>query len=346
MPDRRTFVLSRAGFAGIQRYAANWMGDNMSRWDHLAMSIPMAMGLGVSGQPFVGADIGGFGNATNPELLVRWTQYGILTPFCRNHNMNPQDQYPWTFGTAVETLIREAIALRYRLLPYLYTAFVQASEDGRPVQRPLLFDYQDDVACRGRDDQYLLGDHLLVAPVLAAGQTARHVYLPAGGWYHWTSEECFAGEQLVTVAAPLDEIPLFVRAGAVVPLWPTAPASTMDYAPETLQLHCFLPEQDGTLVSELVEDDGLSFDFRQGAERRTRFTVTRQGQQVTVRAESHGAGYAESRRQSFELVLHGAPAASAQLAGRPLPASSAGSYLIANRGEAFSVALTLAPVEE
>jgi alpha-glucosidase len=132
-PDLRTFVLTRAGSAGIQRHAANWMGDNLSRWDHLAMSMPMAMGLGVSGQPFVGADVGGFRGHAGAELFVRWMQYGTLTPFCRNHNeLGYADQYAWAFGPVVLGLVREAIRLRYRLLPYLYAAFLTASETGAP----------------------------------------------------------------------------------------------------------------------------------------------------------------------------------------------------------------------
>ncbi|MEI6217832.1 MAG: TIM-barrel domain-containing protein, partial [bacterium] len=177
MPNLRTFILSRAGYAGIQRYAANWMGDNCSRWEHLAMSIPMAMGLGISGQPFVGADVGGFAEECNGELLARWTQYGALTPFFRNHYVADKEQYPWSFGPGVERICREAVELRYRLLPYIYSSFVQSAETGAPIQRPLLYDFQDDLAVLALDDQYLFGDSLLVAPITAAKQTQRTVYL-------------------------------------------------------------------------------------------------------------------------------------------------------------------------
>src|SRR3712207_4418917 len=177
LPGLRTFVLSRAGSPGIQRYAANWMGDNQSRWDHLWLSMPMAMGFGLSGQPFAGADIGGFQGDTDSELFLRWMQCGALTPFCRNHSqIGNVDQYAWAWGEAVLDLVREAIELRYRLLPYIYAAFVRATETGAPVQRPLVFDHQDDAAVRDIDDEYLFGPDLLVAPVLAAGQTARQVY--------------------------------------------------------------------------------------------------------------------------------------------------------------------------
>ena len=180
MPDLRTFVLSRAGFAGIQRYAANWMGDNLARWDHLWVSMPMGAGLGLSGQAFVGADIGGFAGNTNPELFLRWMQYGVLTPFCRNHSeIGNVDQYAWSFGDVIGEHVRAAVKLRYRLLPYLYACFLTAAETGAPVQRPLVFDYQYDGVVRDIDDEYLLGPDLLVAPVTAAG-IDRAPGLPAG----------------------------------------------------------------------------------------------------------------------------------------------------------------------
>ena len=166
MPERRPFVLSRAGFAGIQRYAANWLGDNQSRWDHLWLSMPMGMGCGLSGQPFIGADIGGFQGNSNAELFLRWMQYGTLTPFCRNHSeIGNVDQYAWSWGEVVQELVRAAIRLRYRLMPYLYASFLHAAETGAPIQRPLVFDYQYDPTVRDIDDQYLLGPDLLVAPV-------------------------------------------------------------------------------------------------------------------------------------------------------------------------------------
>ena len=166
MPEQRAFVLSRAGFAGIQRYAANWLGDNQSRWDHLWLSMPMGMGCGLSGQPFIGADIGGFQGNSNAELFLRWMQYGTLTPFCRNHSeIGNVDQYAWSWGEVVEELVRAAIGLRYRLMPYLYASFLHAAETGAPIQRPLVFDYQYDPTVRDIDDQYLLGPDFLVAPV-------------------------------------------------------------------------------------------------------------------------------------------------------------------------------------
>jgi alpha-glucosidase len=338
-PERRTFVLTRAGFAGIQRYAAHWMGDNMARWDHLWLSIPMANGLGLSGQPFVGADVGGFYGHTNAELFVRWMQHGALTPFFRNHSMlGNVDQYAWTFGEAVEGLVREAIRLRYRLLPYLYAAFVHASESGEPVQRPLVLDHQHDPVARDVDDQYLLGRDLLVAPVTEPGATARQVYLPAGGWYDWHTGERVAGGGWRLVPTPMDRIPLYARAGAVVPMWPDAPPSTAGHHPAAVELHVFVPDGDGTHRSLLQEDDGLTFAALDGARVRTAFEVTRAGDRVTLRADVEGDGYPEFAREAFHLVLHGGAPETIRVDGTDVSPAD-GRFVVANTGTAFTAEL-------
>jgi len=340
MPDRRTFVLSRAGFSGIQRYAANWMGDNQSRWDHLWVSIPMACGFGISGQPFVGADIGGFQGHADAQLFLRWMQYGTLTPFCRNHSeMANVDQYAWSFGDAVLNGVRAAIELRYRLLPYVYAAFVRASETGEPVQRPLVFDFQDDAAAAGIDDEYLFGRDLLVAPVFEPGQTARHVYLPAGDWYDWHTDERLTGRRWVLAPTPMDRIPIYARAGAVIPMWPAAPPSTADHHPEAVELHLFVPAADGVCESPLQEDDGLTTAAADGARVRTTFTVERRGSGVSVRAQVDGDGFPEFARREFVLVVHGAAPSRVRLDGEVV-AGEGGRFRLANTGEPFELELS------
>jgi alpha-glucosidase len=337
MPDKRTFVLSRAGFAGIQRYAANWMGDNLSRWDHLWLSIPMAAGLGVSGQAFVGADIGGFAGNSNAELYLRWMQYGALTPFCRNHSeIGNVDQYAWSWGEVVQEIVREAVRLRYRLLPYIYASFLTASETGAPVQRPMVFDHQDDPTVRDLDDQYLFGPDLLVAPVLQPGQTARQVYLPEGDWYDWHSGERHDGQAFIHVPTPMERIPVFARGGSVIPLWPEAPDSTAGYHPEELELRVFIPSTDGVFESELQEDDGLSFAASEGARHRPRFTLTRRGAQVRLHGETQGEGYPEFARRQFRIVLEGATPLTVRHGGALVPYADGG-VVLPNAGEALSV---------
>jgi alpha-glucosidase len=313
MPALRTFVLSRAGSPGIQRYAANWMGDNFSRWDHLWVSVPMGAGLGLSGQSFVGADIGGFAEDTNPELFARWIQYGALTPFARNHSViNTVDQYAWSFGEEVLDIAREALKLRYRLLPYIYSAFVKHNLTGEPIQRPLIFDYQTDPNVRDLDTEYLFGRDLLVAPVLEAGLEAREVYLPAGEWFDFYSDERIsAGNggdgvgETITVEFSSENIPVFVRAGAIVPMWAEAPKSAREHYPDVLELHAYVPSNDGTWHSFLQEDDGLTFAANTDGFVRTELTLTRHGDLLTIAGSTSGVGFAAHARTTLQVVLHG-----------------------------------------
>jgi alpha-glucosidase len=335
MPDKRTFVLSRAGFAGIQRYAANWMGDNSSRWDHLWMSIPMAMGFSVSGQPFVGADIPGFCGEPTLEMTVRWYEYGTLTRFCRNHNaINQNDQYPWVFGEAAEELCRKAVEQRYRLLPYIYTQFMISSETGAPIQRPLLFQYQDEVDTRSLDDQYLFGGDLLVAPIVKEGMTSRQVYLPKGTWHDWHTGEQHMGQRWIVASAPLGTIPLYARGGSVIAQWPEAPATTMNHHAKTVELHVFIPDEDGETVSLLHEDDGETFQFRHGAFYRTEFTLRKNGKSVTLDAKVTGNGYSQFARETFTIVIHGRVGERVQLDGESRHLEG-GKIAFANAGIGF-----------
>jgi alpha-glucosidase len=335
MPDKRTFVLSRAGSSGIQRYAANWLGDNVSRWEHLWMAMPMALGLGISGQPFVGADVGGFMGASNAELLVRWYQYGALTPFCRNHNAAGQPaQYPWAFDDSTTDLCREALQLRYRLMPTLYSEFVSSGETGWPVQRPMVLEFQASPESWEVDDQFMLGARLLVAPVYEERAVSRGVWLPEGTWYDWHTGEALQGPLTFTTEAPLDRIPLYARGGSVVACWPEAPVSTMGYHPEEIELHVFVPAEDGVTHSMLQEDDGLTFAFRRGAFVRTEFEVERRGNRLLLRAMVKGSGYPEFARKRFVLNLHGATSREVILDGQA-QGLAGNTLILANPGTGF-----------
>ncbi len=332
MPDLRTFVLSRAGSPGIQRYAANWMGDNMSRWDHLWLSIPMGAGLSISGQSFVGADIGGFGEDSNPELLSRWIQYGALTPFARNHSVAGQiDQYPWSFGPEVLDIYRDAVNLRYRLMPYLYSAFVKASETGAPIQRPLIFDYQYDSEVRNTDDQYLLGDHILVAPITEAKSVERGVYLPAGEWFDWNlGTSLLSKGERHRIAAPAENIPVLVKAGAVIPMWQDTPLSTDGHFPNQLELRVFVPSTDGMFESFLQEDDGLTFGALNDERVVTTITLKRSGGELLITGKSTGLGFPEFARKSFLITFVG----TAKTIPEPI--------LLENSGQDFELSIALA----
>jgi alpha-glucosidase len=273
-PDRRPFVLTRAGFAGIQRYAAVWTGDAQSNWDHLAMTPSMLAGMSVSGMAFVGSDIGGFGGSPPPELYGRWFEVGSLSPFFRSHvATGAPDQEPWSFGSEVESVARRMLGLRYALLPYWYQSMVAAARTGVPVVRPLWFEFPNDEEAAKHDDEFFIGPSLLAAPVTSANVTMRDVYLPAGAFYDYYTGARYQGPSTVRLPAPLGRVPLFVRAGAVVPT-----QDVVDYvgAPSSGKVYLdVFPGDVGTAASiDLYEDDGETNAYATGAFATTQVTQT------------------------------------------------------------------------
>lgn len=319
-PERRPYVITRAGYAGIQRYSTMWTGDTTSTWETLALSLPMLQTLGLSGEPFVGTDTGGFQGRSDGELLARWYQLSFLTPFCRNHKIsNGNDQEPWRFGKHYEDIIRRYLKLRYRLLPFLYTVLEQAHRTGVPFFRPLLLNYQGDPSALTLDDQFMIGDDLLAAPVLAAGATARPVYLPAGSWYDYWTGARRAGGKVVRVEAPLETVPLFVRAGAIIPMGPE-----MNYVgekpvdPLTLEIY---PDEKGRASASWYEDDGVSPDYKKGVFRRTSVDVSRSGGAWQIALAAPQGGYDPGPRHLvFNLRTDGA-VKQALLDGKVMPAA-------------------------
>ena len=208
------------------------------------------------------------------------------------------------------------------------------------MQRPLVFEFQDDRTVRDIDDEYLFGSHLLVAPIYTAGATARQVYLPEGTWYDWYTGETFAGRRFLVAPAPMEHIPLYARGGAVIPLWPEAPPSTADYHPRVIELHVFMPE-DGEYHSFLHEDDGLTFAFRAGAYYRTAFCVCRNQGLLTVEALVSGNGYPEFAREEFLIVLHGPPIQRITIDGRDMSVHDS-TIRLPNSGQPFTLTAELA----
>jgi len=260
-PDRRPFILSRSGFAGIQRYAALWTGDNRSRFAHLALAIPMNCNLGLSGVAFVGNDVGGFNENCWPELFARWIELGAFTPFFRVHNIcNARPQEPWAFGEEIEEISRTYINLRYQLLPYIYNQFYRAHKTGIPVMAPLVLEYQDDPEVLSLDNQYLFGSDLLIAPVLQEGQTQREVYLPKGWWFDFWSDRMFQGGTRIRYEAPLARLPIFVKADAIIPSWEVI--QTTSAGPVRELRFDFYPVTGGTLY--YYEDDGETTHYKKG----------------------------------------------------------------------------------
>jgi alpha-glucosidase len=214
-PGVPPFVLTRAGCAGTQRFAATWTGDNRSTWTHLRLSLGLMLGLGLSCYPFSGSDVGGFAGRCEPELYARWMQLGAFSPFFRTHYagaLTAHAQEPWSFGRRVEAVARAAIELRHELLDETVAAFERHETTGLPVMRALAVDFQDDERALDVEDEFLWGDSLLVAPVVRKGAQRRRVYLPAGEWTDRWTDRRYEGPRHVTVAAPLDRIPLFRRA--------------------------------------------------------------------------------------------------------------------------------------
>ncbi|MBB6695389.1 DUF5110 domain-containing protein [Cohnella xylanilytica] len=284
----RPFVLTRAGYAGIQRYAAVWTGDNRSYWEHLAMSIPMVLNLGLSGVAFAGPDIGGFSHHASGELVARWTQAGALFPFCRNHSaIDTPHQEPWVYGERVEAICREYLGLRYRLMPYLYSLFYEATSTGLPIVRPLLLEYPEDANVANLCDQFLLGRDLLAAPILRPGTTARSVYLPEGVWLDFWTGERLEGGRFVLAQAPLEVMPLYVRAGAILPEQPLRQhAEEAVEGPTTLRVYA-----GGEGSFRLFEDDGRTFGYESGRYRLREFAWTEADGERTLSASVVHDGY-------------------------------------------------------
>ena len=194
-PEKRPVNVTRSGYAGAQRVTASWTGDVTADWDHLRMSIPMILNMGLSGVPFTGADVGGFRDDTDAELLTRWTQAACLMPFFRNHSaIDTIRQEPWVFGEPYEQIMRQFIELRYRLMPYLYSVAAVSAQRGLPMIRPMFMVDESDAKLRDVHDQFMLGDALLVAPVMEPGATERTVTLPKGQWYNFGTGQAVPGK--------------------------------------------------------------------------------------------------------------------------------------------------------
>jgi alpha-glucosidase len=315
-PDRRAFVLSRSGHAGIQRHAALWTGDNASRWSHLRESLPMLMNLSLSGVAFCGADIGGFAWSCTPELYARWIQIGALYPLARTHSMLfVRRQEPWRFGRRVEAIAKAALELRMRLLPYLEGVFRESEATGAPVWRPLFYEFPDDLVAPGLEDQVMVGPLLLAAPILERGARAREVYLPAGIWTRLRDGARFAGPTTLRVAAPLDVMPLFVRGGAVLPT--QSPVRHVLEAPaEPLVLEVF---SGGDAELDLVEDDGETLGYRRGVVARTQIRLFhRAGGRMRLELGARQGSF-EVTARTLRVVFHGSPPPRAVLLdARPL----------------------------
>jgi alpha-glucosidase len=316
-PNERPLVITRDTYAGGQRYAAVWTGDNSSTWEHLRISLPELMNMGISGLSLVGADIGGYAKSPSPDLYTRWLEAGVFYPYCRTHTeIGTRNQEPWSYGNRREDINRQSIQLRYRLLPYFYNVFHESAETGLPVMRALLLDYPDDAIAVGTEDEFLLGDDMLVAPVLKDGEISRSVYLPKGEWFDFWSTRCYNGPTQLQVDAPLDRVPLFVRGGSIIPTQQVVEYT--DQAPiNPLTLEVY-PQGDSS--REYYEDDGLTYDYQRGVYLEQTFTVKADGNGISVDTSARKGLYQPAAR-SLEVKIHGEQCAPRQvtMGGNALP---------------------------
>ena len=261
LSDKRPFVITRAAYAGTQKYATVWTGDNQSLWPHLQMMVPQLCNLGMSGFAFAGTDIGGFGADTTPELLTRWIEAAVFSPLFRNHSCKgTRRQEPWQFGEEVVSIYRKYVKLRYQFLPYLYDLFYLGEQTGLPVMRPLVLHYPQDEQTFNLNSEFLVGDSLLVAPVLEQGATKKMVYLPQGDWYdYWTGEKISGGVWFIR-EAPIDTCPMYIRAGSMIPMY-----EEMYYVGEKPYDTLYLLATPESAVYRHFQDNGEDYAYRSGA---------------------------------------------------------------------------------
>jgi len=261
---RRFFILSRSGFAGIQRYSANWTGDIWSTWRHIRASVSMLLNMSLSGLFFIGADIGGFFppfKKTNRKLYLRWIQLGVFYPFMRAHYAKARPpQEPWCFGKEALEIARRYIELRYSLLPYIYSLFRRAHIDGELIFRPLFYDFPYDEKAYDIDDQFMFGPSILVAPILHR-KDQREIYLPGGYWLDYWSGEVYSGPKSISYTADLSIIPIFVRDGGIL-VFQEPQRYVGEKKVEKYDILVFSKERAGEFV--IYEDDGISYDFERG----------------------------------------------------------------------------------
>ena len=274
-PNQRPFLLSRAGNTGSQRYCAHWTGDNFSSYRHLRRSIGLQLNLGLSGAPFNGSDVGGFGGDCPEALLIDWFKAAFLMPFFRNHTMNgSRDQEPWAYSDGALEIIRRFVRLRYTLLPYLYNLFTDQEESGEAILRPLFYDFDDDpeLSLSGIDDQFMVGPAIMQAPFVRRTGTRRDVVLPGRKWLRADSGRWVRGGRRLPVRRHREATPLFLREGSLIPFQP-GKRTTNRTDLNRIGLLCCLPvDFRGRAMLRYRADDAISLDYRRG--RRTAIEVT------------------------------------------------------------------------
>jgi alpha-glucosidase len=296
---KRPFNLTRSGFSGVQRYAAVWTGDNVAYDDHMMLGVRMVNSMGLTGIAFAGYDVGGFVGNADINLFARWISIGSLSPFFRGHSMiNSRDSEPWSYGEEVEQISRNYIKFRYQLLPYIYSLFYEASLNGMPVQRSLAIDYTHDPKIYDGQffNQYLFGPYILVAPVESNKDFVK-VYLPKGDWYYIYTGKKYSGETEIIIECPLNKLPVFVKAGAILPMQPSK-SHTKEITTTNI-VHVYVGD-DSSFTH--YEDDGATFDYQKGTFAKRSIENKSSEHKVVLSAVE---GNYISPAKTLRIVLHG-----------------------------------------
>ncbi|MDP2068957.1 MAG: glycoside hydrolase family 31 protein [Lutibacter sp.] len=300
---KRPFVITRAAYAGTQRYSSTWTGDNVATWEHLTIANLQAQRMCMSGFSFVGSDIGGFAEQPNGELYARWIQLGIFHPFCRTHSSGDHgDQEPWAFGDNITDIVRKFIEIRYQLLPYLYTAFWRYATEGIPILKSLVLYDQADVHTHYRNDEFVFGEKILACPITEPNAKGRRMYVPEGNWYNFWDNSLVIGGNEVWVDADLDSMPIFVKEGAIIPKYPI-----QQYVgeKEITELHLDVFFKFGKEKSQVYEDAEDGFDYKKGRFSLRNFNLL--GKEDSLTIQQFKSGKFITSYETFEINLIGLP---------------------------------------
>ena len=297
---KRPFNLTRSGFSGVQRYSAVWTGDNVAYDEHMLLGVRMVSSMGLTGIAFAGYDAGGFVGDASTSLFARWMSIASFAPFFRAHAMiNTRDSEPWSYGEEVEQICRNYIKFRYQLLPYIYSLFYDASQSGMPVQRSLAINYTHDpkVYSGSYQNQYLFGPAILVAPVESTKELTK-VYLPGGDWFDLYTGKVLEGNQEIIVESPIHKLPVFIKAGSVLPMQQAMPHTGIKQDEWILHIYC------GRESSEFLyyTDDGSTFDYQDGKSIKRLIQYYATDNKVVVSPEE---GHHQTSFKTMKVVLHG-----------------------------------------
>lgn len=314
-PGKRPFLLSRSGFISSNRHTAIWTGDNYSNFHHMRKSIPVTLNLSLSGIPFNGPDVPGFGGNPTDELAIKWYKSGFLFPFFRNHSLKDvRKQEPWTFSPEANKTIAHYIRLRYKLLPYMYNLFINQERNGDPILRPLFYEFESKkgLELEKIDSQFMVGSEIMQAPVLEEGRESRELVLPSGRWYSALSGSFMDGDKRVTLETSAMTTPIFVKEGAIVPMQlGTRYDNNNDL--ENIELHFFLDATQAAkngkakkVKTTYTFDDGKSFEYRKGAEAIFEISLELKDKVANVKiANSSNNSEMKKRSLDAKLFFHG-----------------------------------------